>query len=59
MRIRSLSTEADIYTVISELPVEFGQDVKRLNYKQIAIVYTIYTACLAAEDDVLLKITLS
>ncbi len=43
-RIRTLRYNADIYADVPELSVEFGMTVKRLNYKQIAIIYTI-------EDD--------
>ena len=43
-RIRSLEQDADIYADVPELSVEFGMKVKRLNYKQIAIIFTI-------EDD--------
>ncbi len=40
-RIRSLKYTADVYADVPELSVEFGMIVKRLNYKQIAIIYTI------------------
>ena len=43
-RIRSLEQDADIYADVPELSVEFGMKVKRINYKQIAIIFTI-------EDD--------
>jgi hypothetical protein len=39
-RISSLMTDADVYADVPELSVEFGMIVKRLNYKQIAIIYT-------------------
>ena len=43
-RIRTLEFGADIYADVPELSVEYNMIVKRLNYKQIAIIYTI-------EDD--------
>ena len=43
-RIRTLQNGADMYAVIPELSLEYGMDVRRVNYKQIAVIYTI-------EDD--------
>ena len=40
-RIESLRDYADMYAVIPELSVEYGLDVRRINYKQIAIIYTL------------------
>lgn len=40
-RIRTLRYGAEMYAVIPELSVEYGLDVRRINYKQIAIIYTL------------------
>ena len=43
-RIESLRFYADIFAVIPELSLEYHMDVRRINYKRIAIIYTL-------EDD--------